>query len=97
MRLSELLEVLPMTMTLTADPEVTGVAHDSRAVEPGDLFVALVGQRFDGRAFAPAAVEKGAVAVLGPGPASVDVPWVPVEDPRSVLGPGILSRPWINF
>jgi UDP-N-acetylmuramoyl-L-alanyl-D-glutamate--2,6-diaminopimelate ligase len=92
MRLSELfLEVLPMTMMLTADPDVTGVAHDSRAVEPGDLFVALVGQRFDGRAFAPAAVEKGAVAILGPstgpGPASVDVPWVPVEDPRSVLGP----------
>lgn len=70
-----------------ANPEITGVAHDSRAVEPGDLFVALVGQRFDGRAFAPAAVEKGAVAVIGPGPASVDVPWVPVEDPRSVLGP----------
>ena len=39
------------------------MAHDSRAVEPGDLFVALVGQRFDGRAFAPAAVERGAVAV----------------------------------
>jgi UDP-N-acetylmuramoyl-L-alanyl-D-glutamate--2,6-diaminopimelate ligase len=87
MRLSELLEVLPMTMTLTADPEITGVAHDSRAVEPGDLFVALVGERFDGRTFAPAAVEKGAVAVLGPGPASVDAPWVPVEDPRSVMGP----------
>lgn len=83
MRLSEVLkEVLPMV-----DPEITGVAHDSRAVEPGDLFVALVGQRFDGRTFAPAAVEKGAVAVLGPGPVSVDVPWVPVEDPRSVLGP----------
>ncbi|HVG10314.1 MAG TPA: UDP-N-acetylmuramoyl-L-alanyl-D-glutamate--2,6-diaminopimelate ligase [Thermoanaerobaculia bacterium] len=88
MRLSELfLEVLPMTMTLTADPEITGVAHDSRAVEPGDLYVALVGQRFDGRAFAPAAVERGAVAVAGPGPVAVDVPWVPVEDPRSVLGP----------
>ncbi len=82
MRLSEVLEVLPM-----ANPEITGVAHDSRAVEPGDLFVALVGQRFDGRAFAPAAVEKGAVAVVGPGPVSIDVPWVPVEDPRSVLGP----------
>jgi UDP-N-acetylmuramoyl-L-alanyl-D-glutamate--2,6-diaminopimelate ligase len=82
MRLSEVLEVLPM-----ADPEITGVAHDSRTVEPGDLFVALVGQRFDGRAFAPAAVEKGAVAVVGPGPATVEVPWLPVEDPRSVLGP----------
>ncbi|HET9225961.1 MAG TPA: UDP-N-acetylmuramoyl-L-alanyl-D-glutamate--2,6-diaminopimelate ligase, partial [Thermoanaerobaculia bacterium] len=82
MRLSEVLEVLPMI-----NPEITGVAHDSRAVEPGDLFVALVGQRFDGRTFAPAAVEKGAVAVVGPGPATVEIPWMPVEDPRSVLGP----------
>ncbi|MFL6200045.1 MAG: UDP-N-acetylmuramoyl-L-alanyl-D-glutamate--2,6-diaminopimelate ligase [Thermoanaerobaculia bacterium] len=88
MRLSELCkEVLAMNLALTADPDIPGVAHDSRAVEPGDLFVALVGQRFDGRAFAPAAVERGAVAVVGPGPASVDVPWIPVEDPRSVLGP----------
>ncbi|HWM93347.1 MAG TPA: UDP-N-acetylmuramoyl-L-alanyl-D-glutamate--2,6-diaminopimelate ligase [Thermoanaerobaculia bacterium] len=76
-----------MSATLTADPEVTGVAHDSRAVEPGDLFVALVGQRFDGRAFAPAAVERGAVAVAGPGTGDLEAPWVPVEDPRSVLGP----------
>src|SRR6187549_2263947 len=89
MRLSELTDLLGPAAggDPRLDPEITGVAHDSRAVEPGDLYVALVGQRFDGRAFAPAAVEEGAVAVLGPGPASVDVPWVPVEDPRSVLGP----------
>jgi UDP-N-acetylmuramoyl-L-alanyl-D-glutamate--2,6-diaminopimelate ligase len=92
MRLSELLKEVPAmsgAATPAVDPEVTGVAHDSRAVEPGDLFVALVGQRFDGRAFAPAAVEKGAVAVAGPGagPGGLGVPWVPVEDPRSVLGP----------
>jgi UDP-N-acetylmuramoyl-L-alanyl-D-glutamate--2,6-diaminopimelate ligase len=91
MRLSELLTEVPAMSgaLLLSDPEVRGVAHDSRAVEPGDLFVALVGQRFDGRAFAPAAVERGAVAVAGPdpAPAGVSVPWVPVEDPRSVLGP----------
>ncbi|HEX3129968.1 MAG TPA: UDP-N-acetylmuramoyl-L-alanyl-D-glutamate--2,6-diaminopimelate ligase [Thermoanaerobaculia bacterium] len=92
MRLSEVMKEVPamaMSGALVADTEVTGVAHDSRAVEPGDLFVALVGQRFDGRIFAPAAVERGAVAVAGPDPAPPDltVPWVPVEDPRSVLGP----------
>lgn len=92
MRLSELLDLLDGESTLGADPEVTGVAHDSRAVEPGDLFVALVGQRFDGRAFASAAVEKGAVAVAGPlpdtgVPTDLGVPWVAVEEPRAVLGP----------
>lgn len=91
MRLSEATLAVPALSgaTLAADPEVTGVAHDSRAVEPGDLFVALVGQRFDGRAFAPAAVGRGAVAVAGPNPApaGLTVPWVPVADPRAVLGP----------
>lgn len=90
MVLSELCkEVLGMSVALASDPEITGVAHDSRAVEPGDLFVALVGQRFDGRTFVPAAIAKGAVAVAGPGeaPAGLSVPWIRVEDPRSVHGP----------
>jgi UDP-N-acetylmuramoyl-L-alanyl-D-glutamate--2,6-diaminopimelate ligase len=88
MRLSELVRDLPVSEAFGADPEVTGVAHDSRAVEPGDVFVALVGQRFDGRAFAAAAVAKGAVAVIGPASeARPDVPWLVTDDPRGVLGP----------
>ncbi|HVR99136.1 MAG TPA: UDP-N-acetylmuramoyl-L-alanyl-D-glutamate--2,6-diaminopimelate ligase [Thermoanaerobaculia bacterium] len=91
MRLSELTDLLGPAAggDPRLDPEITGVTHDSRAVEPGDLFVALVGQRFDGRAFAPAAVERGAAAVAGPGapPAGFPVPWVTVEDPRALLGP----------
>ena len=58
MRLSELVRALPIAGAPGTDPEVTGVAHDSRAVAPGDLFAALPGQRFDGRAFASAAVAK---------------------------------------
>ncbi|HKI05739.1 MAG TPA: UDP-N-acetylmuramoyl-L-alanyl-D-glutamate--2,6-diaminopimelate ligase [Thermoanaerobaculia bacterium] len=92
MRLSELVRGLPVAGDPVgrtgADPEVTGIAHDSRAVEPGDLYVALVGQRFDGRAFAAAAVAKGAVAVIGPEPETrLDVPWLVTADPRGVLGP----------
>lgn len=105
MRLSELihelgLEVPPVSGKLAGDPtgdpidpEVAGVAHDSRTVEPGDLFVATVGQHFDGRKFVPDAVARGAVAVLGPlGPLPSDgtpasVPWVETADPRALLGP----------
>ena len=91
MRLSELVRGLAVAGDPGKDPEVTGVAHDSRAVEPGDLFVALPGQRFDGRAFAPAAVAKGAVAVVGPEPGAVavglGVPWLIADEPRQVLGP----------
>ncbi len=40
------------------------VSIDSRAVEPGDLFVAIVGEQFDGHDFVAAAFAKGAVAAL---------------------------------
>ena len=54
--------------TAGTDPaaRVTGsVTTDSRTAGPGDLYVALVGERVDGHDFAAAAVAAGAVAVLG--------------------------------
>lgn len=41
-----------------------GVSIDSRTVQPGDIFVALHGPRFDGHAFARAALEKGAAVAI---------------------------------
>lgn len=43
---------------------VFGVQHDSRRVLPGDLFVVRRGEKFDGRAFVPDALARGAVALL---------------------------------
>jgi UDP-N-acetylmuramoyl-L-alanyl-D-glutamate--2,6-diaminopimelate ligase len=90
MRLSELVRGLGLPGPAGSDPEVSGVAHDSRTVEPGDLYAALPGQRFDGRAFVPQAVAKGAVAVVGPAPEpgqEAGVPWLVTDDPRALLGP----------
>ena len=69
--------------------EVTGIEHDSRRVTPGDLFVALEGERFDGRLFVDDAVERGAVAVLAGAPSSgpSSVPWIETIAPRTLLGP----------
>lgn len=44
--------------------EATGVVIDSRAVTPGDLFVAIVGDRLDGHAYVKSALDQGAVAAL---------------------------------
>jgi len=41
-----------------------GVTTDSRAVTPGDLFVAIKGQRFDGHDYVAQAFERGAVAAI---------------------------------
>ncbi|NNF11224.1 MAG: UDP-N-acetylmuramoyl-tripeptide--D-alanyl-D-alanine ligase [Acidimicrobiia bacterium] len=52
--------------------EITGVSTDTRTLKPGDLFVALRGENFDGAAFAGEALAGGAAAVM------VDHP-VPLE------------------
>ncbi len=47
------------------DPEVTGIAIDSRAVAPGNVFVAIPGASHDGHLFASQAIHQGAVAIVG--------------------------------
>lgn len=47
-----------------AEFEPAGFAIDSRAVKPGDLFIALPGQRVDGHEFVREVFEKGACAAL---------------------------------
>ena len=42
----------------------TGYSIDSRTLNPGDLFIALQGERFDGHDYVRAALEKQAVAAL---------------------------------
>ncbi len=95
MRLGDAVAGLPLRSGLgapAADTEVTGIQHDSRRVGGGDLFVAWRGEVHDGRAFAAAAVARGAAAVLafGPPPAATAapaVPWLEVDDPRRRMGP----------
>jgi UDP-N-acetylmuramoyl-L-alanyl-D-glutamate--2,6-diaminopimelate ligase len=54
----------------SGDPatQITGIAFDSRRVQPGDLFVAIPGFKRDGRQFAEQAVERGAVAIASEAP-----------------------------
>ena len=43
---------------------VTRVSTDSRDILPGDLFVPLVGERFDGHSYIDMALAKGAAGCL---------------------------------
>ena len=62
-----------------ASVRVSGIRHDSRAVEPGDMFAAIAGVRH-GKEFAPEAVRRGAVAVLSDHPFACDVPVLLCDD-----------------
>src|SRR5215469_5624178 len=46
------------------DLVATGYSIDSRTLNPGDLFIALQGDRFDGHDYVAAALEKNAVAAI---------------------------------
>ncbi len=83
-------EGLPAGIDREALPPVRAVRFDSRQVEPGDLFVCVPGERADGHAYAAAAVQTGAVALIaqagrGAELAALGVPVVEVEEPRAVM------------
>jgi hypothetical protein len=65
--LSTIFAGVPLTFSPTQIPDIpiTGIAIDSRKVEPGSLFVARQGSSVDGHNFIRAAIERGANAVVG--------------------------------
>ncbi len=54
--------VIPSTNPI--ETIVTGIAYDSRQVEPGDAFFSIEGQKQDGNAFIAQALEKGASCIF---------------------------------
>jgi UDP-N-acetylmuramoyl-tripeptide--D-alanyl-D-alanine ligase len=84
--LAEVAALVDGDLTGPSDAVVTGrVTLDSRAVEPGDLFVAFPGERVDGHDFLGAAAAAGAVAALSMRPDGA-LPTVVVADPVVALG-----------
>ncbi len=65
MQLKALLAATPTTeVDGSVERDVSGLAYDSRRVQPGALFVALDGEKAKGSEFIPQAIEKGAVAIV---------------------------------
>ena len=93
LRLSEL--VVPLSAELNGeDVAFAAVSTDSRAITPGQLFVALSGPRFDGHDYLADVAARGAVAALVERPvAEVALPQLMVADTRIALGQlGALNR-----
>ena len=86
--LDEILSAQPFDYSPHALPHtlITGIAIDSRKVEPGDLFVAMKGGSVDGHDFIGVALQRGAAAVIGEKEITgLAVPYVRMEDPRRAL------------
>ena len=68
-----------------ASTRVRDVRHDSRDVQPGDLFVARVGTKTDGKRFVDDALARGAAAVMSSAELPVSVPQIVVTDVEQCL------------
>lgn len=73
-----------------ADAAVTRIVTDTRALRPGDLLVALRGERFDAHEFLAQAREKGAVGAVVDHPVADSLTQIVVPDTRLALG--LLAR-----
>ncbi len=87
MALRELADAAPGLVGLTGDVEITGLAHDSRAVNPGDLFFCVPGANHDGHVFASDAIDQGAVGLVVQRPLNLDCPQVQADSVRRAMGP----------
>ncbi len=75
-----------LSSTGSGEKLVTRVVIDSRKALPGALYVAIKGEQHDGHAFAAAAVETGAVAVMVEHAVDLPVPQIVVGDTRTGIG-----------
>ena len=88
MKISELISKSEVVAsTVSAQLETTGVQCDSRRIRAGELFVAIHGTQEDGLRYVPAALSKGAVAIVSdaPPPAGAAHHWLQVRDVRKML------------
>jgi UDP-N-acetylmuramoyl-L-alanyl-D-glutamate--2,6-diaminopimelate ligase len=85
--LAKLARHIPGAVPATVpDVTITGIALDSRQVQPGYLFVALEGGKTDGHQYIPEAIRRGAAAAVGSQDIDdLPVPYLRVGDGRRAL------------
>jgi len=62
-KLSEIISPIYLSLSPRAEC-ITGISTDTRTLKPGEVFVALRGEKFDGHNFVDIAVKKGAIALI---------------------------------
>ncbi len=65
--------------------EVSGVRYSSRQVQPGEMFVAIVGYETDGHKYIPDAISRGAALILCEKDMPEGTPWIRVASTRRAL------------
>lgn len=64
LEIGKLSKIIEIENSINSNQIATGISTDTRTINRGDLFIALVGERFDGHNFGAKAVEGGAIALV---------------------------------
>ncbi|ANV85342.1 UDP-N-acetylmuramoyl-tripeptide--D-alanyl-D-alanine ligase [Picosynechococcus sp. PCC 7003] len=76
----------------------TGVSTDTRDLQPGNVFVALVGEKFDGHDYVEQAHQAGAIALITSRPLETDLPqWIVNDTLRAYQDLGAWWRQQVNI
>ena len=80
-QLAEIIAAKPINLSDAAIGAIASITTDTRNIKPGDVFVALRGENFDGHEFVTEAIAKGAIAaIVTQDFASTDLPVLEVKD-----------------
>jgi hypothetical protein len=80
-KLAEIIAAKPINLSDAAILAIASITTDTRNINPGDVFVALRGENFDGHEFVTEAIAKGAIAaIVTQDFASTDLPVLQVKD-----------------
>lgn len=85
LRLSEIVNNIDAKCSFDGDITVFGVSTDTRTIKEGDLFIALVGEKFDGHDYISVAEENGAAALVCSREVKTSLPVIMVEDTLKAL------------
>ena len=98
LRLAQLLEALPERSVVgPGDVEIRAIQTDSRAVQPGDVFIAYPGVAVDSHRFIPDAIARGAVAVVAERHVEVPMSVARVTVPSGRAAWALMSAAWHGF
>lgn len=78
--LTDIIKNIGAECDYTGDLKINGVSSDTRTLKKGNLFIALVGEKFNGHDYVKVAEENGAAAVLCSQKVKTSLPVLMVED-----------------
>ncbi len=80
LKLTDIIRNIGAKCEYNGDAAVSGVSTDTRTIKKGDLFIALVGEKFNGHDYISVAEENGAAAVVCSQEVEAGVPVLMVDD-----------------